>query len=53
MSIYTAETAAQTAIAWCLAWGGDRVPQFDLEILWQTRWALGRTGDVPQKVKVV
>ncbi len=34
---HTEEKSIQIAIAWCLAWGCDRLPQFDLEILWQVR----------------
>jgi CRISPR-associated protein Cmr2 len=41
------------AIAWCLAWGEEKQPQFDLSVLQQMRRALdeGKEEDVPLEVK--
>ncbi|MFP4122275.1 type III-B CRISPR-associated protein Cas10/Cmr2 [Coleofasciculus sp.] len=38
-------------IAWCLAWGEGREPQFDLSILQQMREALLQGKDVPEALK--
>ena len=40
-------------IAWCLAWGEEKTPKHDLEILNQMREALGNGGEVPQQVSDV
>jgi CRISPR-associated protein Cmr2 len=40
-----------TAIAWCLAWGEGREPQFDLSVLQQMRQALKKGEEVPEEVK--
>lgn len=40
-----------TAIAWCLAWGNQRQPQFDLTVLQQMRQALNHGTEVPDKVR--
>jgi CRISPR-associated protein Cmr2 len=40
-------------IAWCLAWGEDKTPKHDLEILNQMREALGNGGEIPQEVSDV
>ena len=38
------------AIAWCLAWGNERQPQFDITVLQQMREALRNGGEVPEAV---
>lgn len=40
-----------TAIAWCLAWGEDKQPQFDITVLQQMRQALNNVGEVPEEVR--
>jgi CRISPR-associated protein Cmr2 len=40
-----------TGIAWCLAWGQQRQPQFDLSVLQQMRQALNEGTDVPEEVR--
>jgi CRISPR-associated protein Cmr2 len=40
-------------IAWCLAWGEDKKPKFDVEILKKMRKALAGEGEVPQEVSGV
>ncbi|MEB3181606.1 MAG: type III-B CRISPR-associated protein Cas10/Cmr2 [Nostocaceae cyanobacterium] len=40
-----------TAIAWCLAWGEGREPQFNLSVLQQMRQALEKGEEVPEEVK--
>ena len=40
-----------TAIAWCIAWGDQRQPQFDLTVLQQMRQALNDGKEVPEKVR--
>ncbi len=41
-------------IAWCLAWGGDRQPQFDLAVLRQMRDALLKDGqEVPEETRAI
>lgn len=42
-----------TGIAWCLAWGEGRSPQFDLSVLQQMRQALNEGGEVPGEVGVL
>lgn len=39
-----------TAISWCLAWGDEREPKFDIAILKQMRQALNDGKDVPEEV---
>jgi CRISPR-associated protein Cmr2 len=38
-------------IAWCLAWGEQRQPQFDLSVLQQMRQALNEGTEVPEAVR--
>lgn len=40
-----------TALAWCLAWGNQRQPQFDLTVLQQMRQALNDGTQVPEGVR--
>ncbi|HBL11262.1 MAG TPA: type III-B CRISPR-associated protein Cas10/Cmr2 [Cyanobacteria bacterium UBA11162] len=40
-------------IAWCLAWGNQRQPQFELATLHQMRQALKDGTEVPEEVKVL
>ncbi|MFK0730298.1 MAG: type III-B CRISPR-associated protein Cas10/Cmr2 [Gloeotrichia echinulata GP01] len=40
-----------TAIAWCLAWGDEREPQYSLELLRQMREALNQGKEVPGEVQ--
>lgn len=40
-----------TGITWCLAWGEQRQPQFDLSVLQQMRQALNEGTDVPEEVR--
>jgi CRISPR-associated protein Cmr2 len=37
-------------IAWCLAWGEDKEPKYDLEILQRMREALEKGEEVPQEL---
>jgi CRISPR-associated protein Cmr2 len=41
------------AIAWCLAWGNEHQPQFDISVLQQMREALKNGGEVPEAVKEI
>ncbi|MCP2727932.1 type III-B CRISPR-associated protein Cas10/Cmr2 [Limnofasciculus baicalensis] len=41
------------AIAWCLAWGEGRLPQFDLSVLQEMRRALHHGEEVPAEVKEI
>ncbi len=45
------EKSINIAIAWCLAWGDQREPQFDLLVLQQMRKALKSGGEVPEVVR--
>jgi CRISPR-associated protein Cmr2 len=47
-------SSSAIAIAWCLAWGDGREPQYDLRILSQMKDALrlGSVDSVPQEVQV-
>ncbi|MBW4634704.1 MAG: type III-B CRISPR-associated protein Cas10/Cmr2 [Iphinoe sp. HA4291-MV1] len=40
-----------TAISWCLAWGDEREPKFDIAILKQMRQAINDGKDVPEEVR--
>jgi CRISPR-associated protein Cmr2 len=40
-----------TGIAWCLAWGDKREPQFELSVLQQMRQALNEGKEVPEEVR--
>ncbi|MDJ0615364.1 MAG: type III-B CRISPR-associated protein Cas10/Cmr2 [Calothrix sp. MO_192.B10] len=40
-------------IAWCLAWGEEKIPKYDLEVLQRMREALGKGEEVPQEVSYV
>ncbi|MTJ51694.1 type III-B CRISPR-associated protein Cas10/Cmr2 [Anabaena sp. UHCC 0253] len=42
-----------TAISWCLAWGNDRKPQFDITVLREMQKALRSKGDVPDEVQAL
>lgn len=44
-------SSVMIAIAWCLAWGEERKPKFDLTVLQQMRQALKDGEDVPQEVR--
>ena len=39
-----------TAIAWCLAWGKDKTPQFDLPVLQQMHQALEESSNLPEQL---
>ncbi|MEH2411423.1 type III-B CRISPR-associated protein Cas10/Cmr2 [Nostoc sp.] len=43
------------AIAWCLAWGNERKPQFDITVLQEMREALNKNNakEVPEAVKAI
>ncbi|MBD2690913.1 type III-B CRISPR-associated protein Cas10/Cmr2 [Anabaena catenula] len=41
------------AIAWCLAWGNERQPQFDISVLQEMREALNNGRDVPEAVREI
>ena len=49
----TSQSPITTAIAWCLAWGDRREPQFDLTVLQQMRQALNEGKEVPEEVRVI
>ena len=40
-----------TALAWCLAWGNERQPQFSLDVLRQMRKALKKGAELPEEVR--
>ncbi|WP_315791728.1 hypothetical protein [Fischerella sp. JS2] len=42
-----------TAICWCLAWGDERKPKFDLPVLQQMRQALHEGTEVPEQVRLL
>lgn len=42
-----------TGIAWCLAWGEGREPQFDISVLREMRGALNSGEEVPAKVREI
>ncbi|QMS87212.1 type III-B CRISPR-associated protein Cas10/Cmr2 [Nostoc edaphicum CCNP1411] len=46
-------SSVMIAIAWCLAWGNERKPKFDLAILQKMRQALKDGEDVPQEVRLI
>jgi CRISPR-associated protein Cmr2 len=42
------DTSSMTiAIAWCLAWGNEKTPEFDLPVLQQMQQALSAGEQVP------
>lgn len=41
------------ALSWCLAWGEQRQPQFELAVLQQMRDALHNDEEVPEEVKAI
>ena len=43
----------EIALAWCLAWGDKREPQFGLNVLQQMRQALEDGAEVPEKVQAL
>jgi CRISPR-associated protein Cmr2 len=43
----------EIGIAWCLAWGEGREPQFDLSVLQEMREALNAGEEVPAEVKEI
>lgn len=45
------EKSITIAIAWCLAWGEQRQPQFDLSVLQQMRQAMQEGRKVPEEVR--
>ncbi|MEG3955191.1 hypothetical protein [Microcoleus sp. herbarium2] len=42
-----------TGIAWCLAWGDQREPQFDIGVLQEMRRALNSGEEVPENVREI
>jgi CRISPR-associated protein Cmr2 len=40
-----------TALAWCLAWGDERQPQFSLDVLQQMLAALKNKAEIPEEVR--
>ena len=47
------EKSMEIALAWCLAWGEERKPQFDPSVLQQMRQALKNGAEVPEEVKAI
>src|SRR4028118_323442 len=45
--------AVATGIAWCLAWGDRRKPQFDIGVLREMRRALNSGEEVPAEVREI
>ena len=41
------------AIAWCLAWGNQRQPQFDITVLQEMYEALRNGREVPEAVREI
>ncbi len=52
-SVNIAIPTERIAIAWCLAWGNGREPQFDISVLKEMREALRNGQDVPEVVKEI
>src|SRR5919199_231629 len=50
-SITIALAKLSVGIAWCLAWGEQRQPQFELAVLQQMRQALNEGKEVPEEVR--
>lgn len=50
-SITIALAKLSVGIAWCLAWGEQRQPQFELPVLQQMRQALNEGKEVPEEVR--
>ncbi|MEG4496219.1 type III-B CRISPR-associated protein Cas10/Cmr2 [Microcoleus sp. F10-C6] len=46
-------SAIATGIAWCLAWGDKREPQFDISVLEEMRGALNSGEEVPPQVREI
>jgi CRISPR-associated protein Cmr2 len=46
-------SSIEIAIAWCLAWGEGREPQFDLSVLQEMRRALNAGEEVPEEVREI
>lgn len=48
-------SSVSVAIAWCLAWGNGRQPQFDITVLQKMREALNQNNakEVPEAVKAI
>jgi CRISPR-associated protein Cmr2 len=46
-------SAIATGIAWCLAWGEGRKPQFDISVLQEMRRALNSGEEVPEDVREI
>jgi CRISPR-associated protein Cmr2 len=46
-------SSVMIAIAWCLAWGEERSPKYNLEILQQMRQALKDGKEVPKEVQAL
>lgn len=46
-------SSIEIAIAWCLAWGDRREPQFDIDVLLEMRRALNAGEEVPAEVKEI
>lgn len=49
-SVNIAIPTERLAIAWCLAWGNERKPQFDVTVLQQMYDSLRNGGEVPEEV---
>ncbi len=47
------EESIKIALAWCLAWGGEREPKFGMNVLQQMRQALKNGAEVPEEVKAI
>lgn len=47
------EESMEIALAWCLAWGEGREPQFGLNVLQQMRQALKDGAEVPEEVQAI
>ncbi|MEG3930064.1 type III-B CRISPR-associated protein Cas10/Cmr2 [Microcoleus sp. T3_B1] len=46
-------SAIATGIAWCLAWGDKREPQFEIGVLQEMRGALNSGEEVPEDVREI
>src|SRR4028118_2274925 len=46
-------SAIATGIAWCLAWGDKREPQFDISVLQEMQRALNSGEEVPEDVREI
>ena len=47
------KSSVTIGISWCLAWGNERKPQFDISVLREMCDALRTGGEVPVEVRTI